>query len=238
MTDYGIKVFIKWMLHHGATSDRVRPYLTLVTLVCDNETLARLRDDMPVGFLDEALVEEFLSLADPRETVEMLTYRIGRDISPQLFSKVFERTLATSSDIGVLSGLMFVAGLFLDRHPHAFQLPRKLTDQLLGSVDVDHRLAGLKALRHSMASSTEIVAQLTRALNRDDWREKWAGLSQLEQLLEENGPQLAEATEQQTLNEVRIVLTQMMGTAPGADARRAAERCLALLRASNNKNGG
>ncbi len=148
-----IDVFIRWVRRHGVTSDRVRPYLTLITLVCDYEALARLREEVPAASLDETLVEELLSLADSRETVAMLTHRIGQDISPKVFRKAFDRTLAASSDVEVLSGLMFVAGLFLDRHPGAFTLPRRLADQLLASEDLDHRLAGLKAIRHTAASS-------------------------------------------------------------------------------------
>ncbi|NUN03862.1 MAG: hypothetical protein HUU41_22365 [Bryobacteraceae bacterium] len=229
MVDDGVDVFVRWLLRHGVTDDRARPYFTVATLVCDHETLSRLRDQAPAGLLDEVLAEEFFSLADPRETVEMLTFRIGPDISPEMFKKVFERTLAASSDIEVLSGLIWVAGMYLDRHPGAFPLPRNLADELLASEDLDHRLAGLKALRHSTASSPEIVAQITTALKRDDWQEKWAGLSQLGQVLEATGLQLMGATDHKTLEELRSVLTEIADTVPDANARRAAAHCRALL---------
>ena len=234
----GIDVFIRWVLRHGVTSERTRPLVTLATFLSDDERLAGLQREAPIGSLDEALMDEFLSLADPQETVTLLAFRIGPYISPEMFRNVFERTLAASADIEVLSGLMFVAGLYLDRHPGAFPLPRKGADQLLASADLDHRLAGLKALRHSMASSSEIIAQIIVALKRDDWQERWAGLSQLAQLLEQGGSQLAEATEQKTLAELRNVLTQVANIAPDTNARRAAAHCIALLWAADDTQNG
>lgn len=234
MADDGMEIFIRWVLRHGVRSDRVRPYLTLASLLCDNEMLVRLQHDAPVGSLDEALLEEFLSLAVPREAVAILKGRIGPHISPEMFKRAFQRTLAESSDIEVLSGLMWVAGMYLDRHPGAFQLPRELADQLLASEELDHRLAGLKALRHTGASSTEILVQITGVLKRDDWHEKWAGLSQLRQLLEEKGPTLADATEQRTLEELQTILEHLADTDPDANARRAAAHCSVLLGGKRN----
>ena len=229
MAEDGIGVFIRWVLRHGVTSGGTRDLVTLATFLSDDERLAQLQREPFVGWLDEAFVDELLSLAEPAEVITLLTQRIGRHISPEMFKRVFDRTLAASSDIEVLSGLMFVAGLYLDRHPGAFPLPRNLADQLLASEDLDHRLAGLKSLRHSMASSGEIVAQITTALKRDDWQERWAGLSQLGRLLEDKGSQLAEPTEGRTLDELRDVLMQLADTAPDADTRRAAAHCRALL---------
>jgi hypothetical protein len=229
MGDPGIDVFVRWLLRRGVTSGRACPYFTVATLVCDHETLSRLRDQVPAGLLDESLAEEFLSLADPRETVEMLSLRIGRDISPDLFRKAFDRVVAASSDIDVLSGLMFVAGLYLDRHPSAFSLPRNLAHLLLRSADVDHRLAGLKALRHSTSSSGEIIVLLTAALKSDDCQERDAGLSQLQQLLETDERPRVEAADQETLDELRDVLAEVVDTALDVNTRRAAARCAALL---------
>jgi len=226
MANEGIDIFRRWVHHHGLTSERVRPYLTLATVLSDDETLMRLHGEACVAPLDEALLEEFLSLADPRETVALLTFRIGPLISPEMFLSVVERTVAASSDMNVLSGLMFVAGLYLDRHPGAFRLPRNLADQLLASEDLD----GLKALRHTLASPTEIVAQIVRALKRDDWQEKWGGLAQLRNVLED-GTQLAEAAEQEAVSDLLNVLAQIADTDSDDDARRVAGHFNALLRA-------
>lgn len=208
--------------------------MTLAVFLSDDERLEHLRHEAPVGWLDESLVEEWFSLAEPEEVVSLLTCRIGPHLSNEVFKRVFDRTLAASSDIDVISGLMFVAGLYLDRHPDAFLLPRNLADKLLASDDLDHRLAGIKAFRHSMVSLNEIFAQIVAALNRDDCEEKWAGLSQLEQLLEEKGRQLAEATQQNVLQELRNVLTQLADTTQDTNIRRAAAHCRALLGADGS----
>ena len=235
MANVGVDVFVRWMRRHGVTNNRARTCFTVAKLVCDGETLYRLLDEVPACLPDESLVEELLSLADPRETVEMLSSRIGPNISPEMFRGVFERTLAASSDIEVLSVLMFEAGMYLDRHPGAFVLPRDLAEQLLNSDDLDHRLAGLKALHHGVASPAEIVAHVTRALKREDREDRWAGLSQLTYLLEEQGPRLAEAVEREALDELRKVLAQMMDTATDANVRPMAARCGALLQAGGEE---
>lgn len=223
-----VAVFVKWVRQHQGMSDRVRHCMTAVKLLADDDELVRfLHRESPAGWADETLIEEFFSVADPPETVELLS-RFARHLSPALFKKVFDRTLQTSSDIEVLSRLMWVAGMYLDRNLGAFPLPRSLADRLLASEDLDHRLGGLKALRHSLASSDEVVRQITAAMKRG-WEDKWAGLSPLCRILDEQGARLADAISAETLNELRNVLAHIAETDSEPDARRAAARCIGLL---------
>lgn len=230
MSDVGVDLFMRWVRRHGVASDRVRPYITAAMLLADDESLLDLLHKAPVGSLDEDFLDEMLSLASPSETVELLQQRICRQASVDLFKRIFDRTLSASSDIDVLSGLMWVAGMYLDRHPGAFQLPRNLAEQLLVSDDLDHRLAGLKAFRHSNASRAEVVTQLTAALQRGVREDRWSALFQLGEVLDAIKVQRLEASVAETLVALRIVLTSIAGTDPDDNVRRAAERCIGLLR--------
>ena len=229
MSSDEVAVFMKWVRQHHVMSDRVRHCLTVVKLLADDDELLRfLHRESPEGWAAETLIEEFFSVADPPETVELLKKRFGMQFSPELFKKVFDRTLQASSDIEVLSGLMWVAGMYLDRNLGAFPLSRSLADRLLASEDLDHRLGGLKALRHSLASPDEVARHITAAMKRGG-EDKWAGLSPLCRILDEPGARLADAISAEALNELRNVLAHITETDSEADARRAAARCISLL---------
>lgn len=229
MADAGINAFTNWLNKHDILSRKVRPFLTIAVLLSDDERLMRIIQDGSADTVDQELLEELLSFADPSETVQLLTQRVGAYLSPQTFKRVFDRTLAATDDLNTISGLVYVAGLFLERNPGAFQLPRDLVNQLLNSDDLDQRIGGLKACRHCMASSTEVFTHFIHALKRNVWEDKWLALSQLRQMLVEGGSQLAEATERITLEELRTTLHQVAQTDPEIEAVVAAERCVSLL---------
>lgn len=230
--EIGLGPFIKWVLRHGTTSERVRPLLTLANFLCIDVRLVKLQRDAAPGWLDEDLIAEWLSLAEPQEVALILRDRIGTYLSPELFKAVVERTLAASSDIEVQSDLMFSAGLYLEKQPGVLVLPVELAKQLLASDDFDHRLGGLRSLPHTTASLSDIAAHVTAILQRDDWMtDRWSGLSLFMRVLDERGPRRSETIEQNTLDRLQAVLAQLADTAPDENARRVVEHCMHLSQA-------
>ena len=230
--EIGLGPFIKWVLRHGTASERVRPLLTLASFVFSDARLYDLQREAAPGWLDEGLIAEWLSLAEPQEVALLLRDRVGTYLSPQLFKTVVEHTLAASSDIEALSPLMFSAGLYLEKHPGAFVLPVQLAKQLLASDDFDHRLGGLRSLPHTTASLSDIAAHVTAVLQRDDWMtDRWSGLSLFMRVLDEKGPRQSESIEQNALDRLQAVLAQLADTAPDENARRVVEHCMHLSQA-------
>ena len=80
-------------------------------------------------------------MATPGENVEKLDRRIN-DIFPETFKEAFDQILSTTSDLAVLSRLMWIAGMYLDRNPGAFELPAEsCRTTAFESTDYDQLLA-------------------------------------------------------------------------------------------------
>lgn len=164
----------------------------------------------------------------PTDVLEMLD-RIGPNTPPEVFRQVYDVVSAGTADRDVLARLLHVAGMYLDRHPGVVLLPRALVEELLGSNNYDHLLAGLKAVRHSTASTGEIVARFLAVMKRHEWEERYAGLYQLDQMVCGNGPSVAAATEEAVLDDLRSVLALFASRAPDGHARDLALRCNAAI---------
>ena len=229
VADDGIEVFVKWVRRNGTANQRIRAYMTLATILSDDEDIAQLCREAPADWIDEALLEELLSAAEPAQLATLLSMRIGPHISVALFKRILDSCLLSSSDRRVHSALLFVAATFLDRHPGAFDLPRGIAEGLLASEEIDDRLAGLKALCHSTAPTDSMLAQITRALSRDDWNEKMVALSELRKLIDRKGSQRLTAKPDAILDELQKL---SYGPIDGGrvDLRSAALHCIASLR--------
>jgi hypothetical protein len=167
-------------------------------------------------------------MESPRETAERLAANALK-YSPKAFEEIFERTLAATEDLEIHSRLMCVAGMYLDRHPGAFRLPRPLAERLLKSEDYDQLLAGLKAIQHCGASLSEMIAHFLAAMKRNDWEERYASLYQLNNLLRDASSSLAEA-DAAVLEELQPVLTQIASHAPAAHVRDCAVSCHEIVK--------
>jgi hypothetical protein len=229
MDDTVVTVFMRWALHDDVVRERARSLLTLAVLLCDDEEVRRFTNETSGDWLDKELVEELLSFAKPEEVAALLS-RLGRDVPANVFKAAFDRAVGVLSDIDAISKLVFVASLFLQLHPGAFQLPRPSVDQLLASNDLDHRIAGVRAVRHSLYSSTEVLATITGALLKDVWEEKWTGLSQLLYFLEERGAHATKGADRKVLDDLLNVLARIADSDPETDSQHAASHCIALLR--------
>jgi hypothetical protein len=161
----------------------------------------------------------------PREIAERLA-TTEKDFTPSEFEKIFTSTLAKTAEIDVQSRLMWVAGMFLDKHPEAFQLPRSLAEGLLASDDFDHYLAGLKGIQHSGAAVGEIVEFFVAAMQRTDWDDRYAALYRLHSLIHTSPISCRSVANNQDL---KPVLTQIAQSAPQEHARECAKSCLAIL---------
>ena len=139
---------------------------------------------------------------DPRDAMEALE-RKAEDMSPESFQQAYDCVVAASPDRRALARLMWIAGMYLDRHPGAFQLPRAFAEELLASDDFDQLLAGLKAIRHSSASTSETIAHFVEVMKRSSWEERYAGLYQLEQVVCGNAASVVAATGQAVLDDTR-----------------------------------
>ena len=107
---------------------------------------------------------------NPRDAMETLE-RKSPHMSPESFKQAYDCVVAASPDRRVLARLMWIAGMYLDRHPSAFQLPRALAEELLASDDFDELLAGLKMICHSSASASETIAHFLEVMKRNTWEE-------------------------------------------------------------------
>ena len=165
---------------------------------------------------------------DRYEALQMLE-GIGPDTPPEAFSRVYQSVFSTSPDRDVLSRLMWKSGMYLDRHPGLLELPRGIAEVFLASDDIDELLAGLKAIRHSTASTGEIVLHFLAVMKRDSWEEREAGLFQLGQVLTENAPGIVAAAEQSVLDDLRAVLAQMTQHSPHDYVRDLASRCMSQI---------
>lgn len=231
MLEDGITIFERWVKRHGATTDRTRSLLTLAAFISDDERLLQLRLEAPGNWLDETLADELLTVAEPNEVVTALADGIGSCLSPGLFQKYFDWTLAHTTDIDLLSRLMFAAAMYLrHRRPGAFQLPYSLARRLLASQDLDHRLGGLKSLVHSEASVNEIYTELAKALQTDDFQERWTGIGSLLWLLESEPTRRAAELDPKVLTELQRVLSEAANRAPDDNERVALGRCEALIK--------
>jgi hypothetical protein len=168
------------------------------------------------------------SNAQLREALQMLE-RIGPSTPPETFISVYDSVLAASPDRDALAHLMFIAGMFLDRYPGVLELPRTIAEEFLASDDFDELLAGLKAIRHSTASSGEVVAHFLTVMKRNEWEVRCAGLFQLGQVVSENATDVAATTDQSVLNDLLAVLTDMAAKAPDDHLREHATRCRAAI---------
>ena len=135
--------------------------------------------------------------------------RKAEDMSPESFQQAYDCVVAASPDRRVLARLMWIAGMYLDRHPGVFQLPRALAEELLASDDFDQLLAGLKAIRHSSASTSETIAHFVEVMKRSTWEERYAGLYQLEQVVCGNAASVVAATGQSVLIEKVVGLVSL-----------------------------
>lgn len=126
----------------------------------------------------------------------------------------------------MLARLIWLAGMYLGRHPGAFELPRALAEEFLASDDFDELLAGLKGIRYSSASTSEIIIHLLTVMKRNDWEERYAGLYQLHQMVGTNSPGIVATTEPTVLDRMLVVLAEVASHAPDRDARDIASRCI------------
>lgn len=165
---------------------------------------------------------------DRHEILEMVE-NIRPGTPPEAFTRVYQSVLATSPDRDVLSRLMWTAGIYLDRHPGVQILPREIAEEFLASDDIDELLAGLKAIRHSTASTGEIITHFLAVMRRESWEEREAGLYQLGQVLTENAPSVVAAVNQSVLDDLRAVLTQMTLHHPRDHERDLASRCISQI---------
>ena len=88
-----------------------------------------------------------------------------------------------------------------DRHPAHSSCLVRFAEELLASDDFDQLLAGLKAIRHSSASTSETIAYFVEVIKRSTWEERYAGLYQLEQVVCGNAGSVVPATGQAVLIE-------------------------------------
>ena len=124
MADEGASVLVRSISRRGEIDEVMRSYLTVAILLSDDESLRRLiTNEVPNRGLDEALVREFLSVAEPHEVAKILWSPIGRLISPELFRQVFERNIEATSDLGVLHYLIGAAVDFDRLHPGTTRFP-------------------------------------------------------------------------------------------------------------------
>lgn len=228
MTDEGLELFIRWMLRSEAHSDRVRSLYTAAVIVADDEGLLSFSEVRPVTALDERLLEELLALAEPAEAVGLLD-RVAHLISAELFQQFIERVTSRCNDIGVISRLMFLAGMFLDRHPGAFQLSKQLSEQLWASDDFDERLGAIKSFPHTGASDEEILARFTSILRQNDFLDHPCALSLLSRFLQRRGPQIARWPVGEVTAQLQAVLAEIKSNDQDADARRLAAQCARWL---------
>lgn len=168
------------------------------------------------------------STPDPRDAVETLE-RKAPDMSPESFKQAYDCVVTAAPDRRVLARLMWIAGMYLDRHPGAFQLPRALTEELLASDDFDQLLAGLKALRHSSASTNEMIARFLEVMKRTTWEERYAGLYQLGLVVCGDAVSIVAATGQPVLDDMRTMLAEIASQASDDHARDLASRCWHML---------
>lgn len=159
-----------------------------------------------------------------RDAMEILE-RQARDISPESFKQAYDCVVAASPDRRVLARLLWLAGMYLGRHPGAFELPRALAEEFLASDDYDELLAGLKGIRYSSASTSDIIAHFLAAMKRNAWEERYAGLYQLHQVVCEDAASVVAATEQSVLDDMQVLFAEMASQAPDDDAREVASRC-------------
>ena len=135
--------------------------------------------------------------------------------------------MTASSDRRVLSRLMWLAGyVFLVGTLAHFELPRALAEEFLASDDYDELLAGIKGIRYSSASTSEIIAHFVTVMERTDWEEKCAGLYQLHQVVGDNTPGIVSATEQSELDRMLRVLADIASNAPHDHDRDVASQCI------------
>jgi hypothetical protein len=226
VADDGIDVFIRWILHNGPTTERARAFLTLSAFLSSDERLARL---WRADWLDERLAEEFLSFAEPEEVAALLAFRIGHQLSADLFKKAFDRALSATSDPNVVSSLISVGALYLRHHLDSFKLPYEPTQELLRSENLDDRIAGIRAIRYTEAPGSEILTAITAALTAAAWEEKWTGLCQLSQVLDEAGPSILLSANQSDLEKLVATLTHIEQSDAELDARRSAAHSRARL---------
>jgi hypothetical protein len=165
---------------------------------------------------------------DRHEILKMVE-SISPATSPEAFTQVYQSVLATSPDRYILSRLMWTAGMYLDRHPGVQILPREIAEGFLASDDIDELLAGLKAIRHSTASTDEIITHFLAVMQRESWEEREAGLYQLGQVLTENALGVVAAVDQAVLDDLRAVLAQMTLHHPRDHERDLASRCMSQI---------
>ncbi len=155
---------------------------------------------------------------------------VGPDDPPETFVAFYESVLAASSDPDILSRLMFTAGMYLDRHPGVLRLPRGTAEKFLASKDFDELLAGLKAIRHSTATTGEIIAHYLTVMKRDASQERNAALYQLGQFICDCDASVVPVIDPSVLTELDSLLFHMAVHAQDVLVRDMASRCSATLR--------
>lgn len=114
----------------------------------------------------------------PHKIVERLANSALEFPAAELESLI-NRSLAATDDVGIKSRLIWIGGMYLERHPGAFTLDRPLVEQFLQSTEFDPLLAGLKGIQHCNATADEIVSHFLFVMRRVDWEHRLAALYQL-----------------------------------------------------------
>lgn len=223
----GIEVFLRWLKTQNPEDERARTLLTLAMFVVDDVHSNAVFSKKVDYRLDEKLIDELFGVADAGEVVDLLKYRFGPHLSPELFKRVYDRAFAASPDQDTRAELLFVAAQFLRLNPKSFQLSKELVDELKDSDDVDHRLAAITAIRHTTAPVAEVLTVILTALGKTTFEDKHSGLNQLAAILETDDRDISTAPA--VVDAIKVVLRHFRDCDPDVDVRRASEHMLALL---------
>lgn len=134
--------------------------------------------------LDESLVSAVISRLSTEEKARLLWSLFGMCMSPPLFCNVFFELYSTSDDLVVLHQIGGAANDYLRRRRGALKLPEELCRCLLKSQNVDHRVVGLKLLKHSIIPTHEVLTVLAESLNNKSPTEGEAALCEVHYVLE------------------------------------------------------
>jgi hypothetical protein len=226
-------LFVRFLESCGGHEVDFQRILTICVFLCDDARIVDIVNtksltEWPLR-LDEDLVLKVLAHGAPFEIASSLWGLVGSQLSPRAFGEQFSRVYTSTDDMRVLHQLGGAINDYLRLHPGCLDVPDDLASRLLASSNVDHRIIGLKLLKHARWTTDTIVAYFVRALRSDSVLEHYGGLYEIGQVLDQADSDCLSLLNSHSLAELVRALRALASTTDDNDVRYACHRIMSQL---------
>lgn len=228
-------ILVRFLEDWNGGDEEFRTLLTVGLFLSDDDRISDialsklLNHESPI--LDEELVDRVLSVCSPLETAATLWGLLGFTLSPQTFQTLFLRVFESTGDAAVLHQLGGAANDYLRHHPDGFRVPEDLSSRLLQSENVDHRIIGLKLLKHTHLPFDVLVGLFTEALRGGCACEQCGALHEVEEILDGSGAGVINSLDRDVLGPFLRAIDTVAGESKDLDIGSACRRIVSMIRA-------